>query len=277
MFKHLFTLQSIIAEYLKYICSITRHWWHTSKLSVQSTEIVPIAVVNKVKLKTFHYSFIGMFVLLCLSVSTHIVDIVNEPKEVTKLKDSIAILEQVAYSQQTYIDRLVKERNQLAKDANLQEGRATKYRLISVELKNRLHKLQKEVTTQKVQYTSDYIKEHSSETDSIKLAKILVEASEIHGVPLTVLRSVAHIESDFRADVVSSAGAGGLMQVMPRWKTYCPDLITVKGNVHCAARILKYECKRAKSLKECLANYNGSDSPASVMRYWNKYTTVAFN
>lgn len=57
----------------------------------------------------------------------------------------------------------------------------------------------------------------SSETDNVlDLDKIFEEASERYDVPVSLLKAVGKAESSFRTDVVSSAGAIGVMQLMPR-------------------------------------------------------------
>lgn len=47
------------------------------------------------------------------------------------------------------------------------------------------------------------------------LEPIFDKAAEIYGVPRDLLRSIAFHESGFQADAVSSAGAMGIMQLMP--------------------------------------------------------------
>ncbi len=44
---------------------------------------------------------------------------------------------------------------------------------------------------------------------------LITEAADRFGVPMTWIRAVIHAESDFDPDAVSSAGALGLMQLMP--------------------------------------------------------------
>lgn len=44
---------------------------------------------------------------------------------------------------------------------------------------------------------------------------IFEEAAEKYDVPLNLLKALAKVESDFQTDVVSSAGAQGVMQLMP--------------------------------------------------------------
>ncbi|MGZ4436876.1 MAG: transglycosylase SLT domain-containing protein [Nocardioides sp.] len=46
-------------------------------------------------------------------------------------------------------------------------------------------------------------------------ATVFAAAEQRYGVPATLLAAIAHQESGFRADIVSGAGARGLMQLMP--------------------------------------------------------------
>lgn len=50
---------------------------------------------------------------------------------------------------------------------------------------------------------------------SEELEAIFAEASETYGISLSLLKAVAKAESDFNPDCTSSAGAMGIMQLMP--------------------------------------------------------------
>ena len=73
-----------------------------------------------------------------------------------------------------------------------------------------------------------------------------------------MLAALIRQESTYRSQVVSSAGAVGLTQVMPRyWQKTCPgDLYDEATNINCGSFILtKYE-QSAGSLKKALGYYN---------------------
>ena len=55
----------------------------------------------------------------------------------------------------------------------------------------------------------------SPETVPAALAPLFVSASQRYGVPASLLTAVAQVESGFNTQAVSSAGAQGLMQIMP--------------------------------------------------------------
>lgn len=52
-------------------------------------------------------------------------------------------------------------------------------------------------------------------TETTSMDDIFEEASETYNVPISLVKAVAKAESNFNADAVSSAGAQGVMQLMP--------------------------------------------------------------
>jgi soluble lytic murein transglycosylase-like protein len=57
---------------------------------------------------------------------------------------------------------------------------------------------------------------NSDVTDDInRYDDVITEASKSHGVPFSLLKALIKIESDFNPRAISSAGAIGLMQIMP--------------------------------------------------------------
>lgn len=91
--------------------------------------------------------------------------------------------------------------------------------------------------------------------------------------------SVIHRESNFNPMAVSSVGAVGLMQVMPRvWKLSPEKLTEIDFNVEHGTRILKHYIDRHGDVGRSLFHYWGGDNdrhgygyPASVLgsRYFN--------
>ncbi len=85
------------------------------------------------------------------------------------------------------------------------------------------------------------------------------EASEIYGVPLSLLKAVAKAESDFNPNVVSSAGAVGIMQLMPATakELGVQNIYDVKENIMGGAKELSGLLKRYDGdLTLTLAGYN---------------------
>ena len=60
----------------------------------------------------------------------------------------------------------------------------------------------------------------SRSIDSNYLKTIIVKASQEAGIPVALLRAVIEVESGANPDVVSPAGAQGLMQLMPVTASY---------------------------------------------------------
>ena len=72
------------------------------------------------------------------------------------------------------------------------------------------------------------------------------------------MAAVIRQESSYRNYVVSSAGAVGLTQVIPRyWQQTCPgDLFQENININCGSFILAKYNQSAGSWKKALAYYN---------------------
>jgi soluble lytic murein transglycosylase-like protein len=82
-------------------------------------------------------------------------------------------------------------------------------------------------------------------------------------LPPELVLAVIEVESHFDRFAVSSAGAQGMMQVMPFWKNEIgrPDdnLTATKQNLEYGCRILQFYLQREdNSLHRALAAYNGS-------------------
>jgi soluble lytic murein transglycosylase-like protein len=78
-----------------------------------------------------------------------------------------------------------------------------------------------------------------------------------------VVLALIEVESHFNPYAVSSAGAQGMMQIMPFWKHEIgrpeDNLIDIDTNLKYGCTILKHYLKRANGrLMDALARYNGS-------------------
>lgn len=98
------------------------------------------------------------------------------------------------------------------------------------------------------------------------LDELLEQASRKHGVPVNLLTAVVAVESGFRADAVSPAGAIGLMQLMPATARDMGvlDPFDPRQNVEGGARYLAFLLKHFKSEELALAAYNAG--PGRVAR-----------
>lgn len=106
------------------------------------------------------------------------------------------------------------------------------------------------------------------------LRQIHHESSRAGLHPELVL-AVIDVESNFDRFAISSAGAQGLMQVMPFWLKEIgkprDSLFNIRTNLRMGCTILKYYLKKEKGdLTRALARYNGS-----LGRY--KYPNKVFN
>lgn len=82
-------------------------------------------------------------------------------------------------------------------------------------------------------------------------------------LPPGLVMAVIDVESRFNRWAVSSAGAVGLMQVMPFWPRKLgmdnSQLVKIPHNIHMGCTILKYYLEREKGdYTRALARYNGS-------------------
>jgi len=82
-------------------------------------------------------------------------------------------------------------------------------------------------------------------------------------LPPGLIMAVMDVESRFDRWAVSSAGAVGLMQIMPFWPAELGmerhQLVQVEANIRMGSAILRHYLKREKNdLRKALARYNGS-------------------
>jgi len=118
-----------------------------------------------------------------------------------------------------------------------------------------------------------YLRERPGKTFQISRGyypyrSLVLEASTIYELEEPLLRAVIEIESDYNRYAISSAGARGLMQLMPETMDYLgvKNPWDPKQNVMAGARYLKGLMKRfSGDLPLALAAYNAGSS--SVIRY----------
>lgn len=94
------------------------------------------------------------------------------------------------------------------------------------------------------------------------LEQVQCEAKRLQ-LPPGLIMAVIDIESGFNRWAVSSAGAVGLMQVMPFWPRKLgltnDQLVRIPQNIRMGATILKYYLERERGdYTRALARYNGS-------------------
>jgi len=94
------------------------------------------------------------------------------------------------------------------------------------------------------------------------LKNIHYEANKVGLAPELVL-AVINVESNFNRWAISSAGAQGLMQIMPFWLKEIPqagdNLFNARTNLRFGCTILKHYLQKEKGdFQRALARYNGS-------------------
>ncbi|MBT5232117.1 MAG: lytic transglycosylase domain-containing protein [Methylococcales bacterium] len=99
--------------------------------------------------------------------------------------------------------------------------------------------------------------------ERLTLLKLILAEAHKHDLEPELILAIIQVESNFDQYAISSAGARGLMQIMPFWikEIGSPkdDLFNIKTNLRYGCAILKQYLKRDKgNLTRALARYNGS-------------------
>jgi soluble lytic murein transglycosylase-like protein len=118
------------------------------------------------------------------------------------------------------------------------------------------------------------VKDHEERLEILR--HVYCEAQS-HKLPAELVLAVIDVESAFNTWAVSSAGAQGLMQVMPFWPEQLGmkrhQLMKVQPNIRMGCAILRHYYDREKGdVRKALARYNGSvgrrDYPDKVISRW---------
>ncbi len=105
-----------------------------------------------------------------------------------------------------------------------------------------------------------------SQSVPVALAPLFASASQRYGVPESLLRAVAQVESGFNTQAVSSAGAQGLMQIMPSTAAGLGvNPLDPAQAIDGAAQMLAGYIAAYGSTSTALAAYNAG--PAAVAQY----------
>ncbi|WJW76152.1 lytic transglycosylase domain-containing protein [Thiohalobacter sp. IOR34] len=99
--------------------------------------------------------------------------------------------------------------------------------------------------------------------ERLEILRIVHQEASRAGLPPELVLSLIEVESNFDRFAISSAGARGLMQVMPFWLEELgrpdDDLFQVRTNIRYGCTILKLYLERENGdLRRALARYNGS-------------------
>jgi membrane-bound lytic murein transglycosylase MltF len=109
------------------------------------------------------------------------------------------------------------------------------------------------------------------------IKKIIVQEALNSSVPPSLALAIAKIESDFNPNALSSAGARGIMQIMPRTGRAMgfEDLHVLENNIHAGSKYLRHIIERYfddPNISEldktlfAIASYNAGPSRISRLR-----------
>ncbi len=127
------------------------------------------------------------------------------------------------------------------------------------------------------QRLSRYVKD---EADRLKMLRLVHKEATRTKLDPELILALIHVESLFDQYAISSAGARGLMQIMPFWRKEIgrknDNLTDLETNIRYGTTILSYYLKIEKgNLSRALARYNGSLGklwyPERVMVRWERY------
>ena len=114
------------------------------------------------------------------------------------------------------------------------------------------------------------------------LRTVYCETHRANAAPLPpgLVLAVLDVESRFNRWAVSSAGAVGLMQVMPFWPEqlgmHQRELVTIEANIRMGCAILRHYLQAEHNdVRRALGRYNGTlltrDYPDNVVTRWTHY------
>ncbi|MCI8465837.1 MAG: lytic transglycosylase domain-containing protein [Lachnospiraceae bacterium] len=106
-----------------------------------------------------------------------------------------------------------------------------------------------------------------SDSDNGQYDAIFAEASATYQLPVSLLKAIVKVESDFNPNDVSSKGAKGLMQLMPSTaaEVGVTDPFDPRQNIMGATKYIKKQLDRFGDLRVALAAYN--TGPGNVKKY----------
>ena len=123
------------------------------------------------------------------------------------------------------------------------------------------------------------VKDRADRLRILKAAYCEAHRPDAQRLPPGLIMAVIDVESRFERWAVSSAGAVGLMQVMPFWPEELGmrrhQLVEIESNMRMGCAILRHYLKRERNdVRKALARYNGSigrrEYPDLVIARWTR-------
>lgn len=123
------------------------------------------------------------------------------------------------------------------------------------------------------------VKDQGDRLKILRMAYCEANRADAQRLPPGLIMAVIDVESRFERWAVSSAGAVGLMQVMPFWPEQLGmrrhQLVEIEHNMRMGCAILRFYMKREKNdVRKALARYNGSvgrrEYPDLVITRWTR-------
>ena len=125
-----------------------------------------------------------------------------------------------------------------------------------------------------------YLGNHNDRLAILRTVYCETHRSDATPLPPGLVLAVLDVESHFNRWAVSSAGAVGLMQVMPFWPEQLGmqrrELVTIEANIRMGCAILRHYLKSEHNdVRRALGRYNGTlltrDYPDKVVARWTRY------
>ena len=125
-----------------------------------------------------------------------------------------------------------------------------------------------------------FVADHDERIAILRTVYCETHRTNASALPPGLVLAILEVESRFDRWAVSSAGAVGLMQVMPFWPErlgmHRSELVTVDANVRMGCAILRFYLDRERrDVRRALEYYNGSvgrrDYPDRVIVRWTNY------
>lgn len=111
----------------------------------------------------------------------------------------------------------------------------------------------------------------------VRYDELIAEASQLYAIPETLIRAVIKVESDYDPNVVSCAGAKGLMQIMPYEETsqHIDHVFDPRENILAGTRLLRLNANHFKGdLVLTIASYHAGVGAVTKYRGVPPYQTT---